>query len=51
LAEALRELASHGVADVEVQVAEHDAAAAALYQKLGFRPAGRGTVYRKEITG
>ena len=50
LAEALRVLAGHDVAEVEAQIAAEDAAGAGLYTKLGFQPAGRGTVYRKELT-
>ena len=49
LAEALRVLASQGVAVIEAQIAESDAPAAALYEKLGFQPIGRGTVYWKEL--
>ena len=49
LAEALRVLASQGVAVVEAQTAADDAAAITLAGKFGFQPGSRGTVYRKDL--
>jgi len=50
LAEAFRRLRDEGVTVVEVQTMEHNAAAIALYQKLGFEIVDRGTVYRQDAS-
>ena len=43
----MHDLAEEGVVLVETQVAESNAAAMRLFQKLGFEPTERGTLYRK----
>jgi len=49
LAEAFRILAGQGVAAVEAQTAEGNAAGVALLAKLGFRTIGHGTIFRKGL--
>ena len=48
LIEVFRQLARQGVAVLEVQTMQHNAAGVSLYRKLGFQPADRGIVFRKE---
>ncbi len=48
LSEAARQFARQGIAFVEAQLTEHNAAALAVYRKLGFRQADEGSVFRKE---
>jgi ribosomal protein S18 acetylase RimI-like enzyme len=47
VAEALHDLAEEGVALAETQVSESNTAAVSLFEKLGFQPVDRGTVYRR----
>jgi ribosomal protein S18 acetylase RimI-like enzyme len=47
LTEAFRQLRSEGVSLVEVQTMQHNVAALALYQSLGFVEVDRGSVMRK----
>lgn len=47
VAEALHDLANEGVSMVETQVAESNAAALSLFDKLGFQAGDHGTVFRK----
>ena len=51
LVEVFRQLARQGVATLEVQTMQHNAAAMALYRRLGFQQVGQGIVFRKEATG
>lgn len=51
VARAMHDLAADGVAVVETQVAESNAAAACLFEKLGFIAAEHGTLYRQPTTG
>jgi ribosomal protein S18 acetylase RimI-like enzyme len=48
LSESLERLKSRGAARVEAQTMRANAAALALYEKLGFTRVDEGTVYRKE---
>jgi len=48
LSEVFRQFQRQGIETVEVQTMEHNAAALGVYEKLGFRRAGGGAVYRKE---
>ena len=48
LGEALRQLHAHGIARCQVQCMAGNAAALALYAKLGFQPIDEGIVLRKE---
>ncbi len=47
LGEALRQLHARGVSLVEVHVEETNAAARALFERLGFEQVDAGTIYRK----
>ena len=48
LGEAFRKLRASGFGMVEAHAMRHNAAALALYQKLGFVEVAQGTVLRKE---
>jgi ribosomal protein S18 acetylase RimI-like enzyme len=48
LSEAFKQLHDEGIAVVEVQTMQQNAAAMALYAKLGFHVADHGSVFRKE---
>jgi GNAT superfamily N-acetyltransferase len=48
LSEAFRQFVGQGILLVEAQVMQHNAAALGVYAKLGFQPAGYGSVFRKE---
>lgn len=48
LSEAFRQLQQHHVSLVEAQTMEHNRAAIALYQSLGFQIVDQGNVYRKD---
>jgi GNAT superfamily N-acetyltransferase len=48
LGEALQNFARQGIMLVEVQTMQHNAAAVALYRKLGFQQIDQGTVFRKD---
>jgi GNAT superfamily N-acetyltransferase len=50
LSESFRMLSMQGVAAIEVQSRESNAPLTRLYQKLGFREAGQGVVFRKGIS-
>jgi ribosomal protein S18 acetylase RimI-like enzyme len=50
LAEAFRALGGEGAARVEVQTMQHNTAALALYQKLGFTEVDEGIVYRQQAS-
>jgi GNAT superfamily N-acetyltransferase len=47
LSEAFRQFIRQGLMHVEGQVMQNDAVAAALLQKIGFRPSAQGSVFRK----
>ncbi len=47
LSEVFRQFKRQGIACVEAQAMEINAPAVNLYQKLGFKPIGEGSVYRK----
>lgn len=47
VAEAMHDLSQEGVAVVETQVSESNGPAVRLFEKLGFEPTERGTLYRK----
>ena len=49
VSDALRRLAAQGIALVEVQTMAENAAALALYRKLGFREVDQGIVYRRQF--
>lgn len=49
LVEAFERLRSRGIVLVEAQVMQHNVAALALYNKLGFKKIDEGIVYRKEV--
>lgn len=51
MAEVFRHLARHGAELLEAQTMIHNAAALALYRKLGFQEAEQGVVFRKEGGG
>jgi len=51
LSEAFRQFIRQGIMLVEAQTMQHNAAARALYHKLGFRQVGQGSVFRKDGTG
>ncbi len=48
LGEAFRHLQSQGVSVIEAQATQQNAAAVALYQKLGFQEVDQGAILRKE---
>ncbi len=48
LSEAFRHLNRQGIAAIEAQAMQHNLAALAMYEKLGFRQVGQGGVFRKE---
>jgi ribosomal protein S18 acetylase RimI-like enzyme len=48
LSEACRQFIRDGIDSVEAQVMIHNAAALALYRKLGFQQVSEGSVFRKE---
>jgi GNAT superfamily N-acetyltransferase len=47
LSEVFRQFTRQGITTVEVQTMESNTPAINLYQKLGFKPIGEGSVYRK----
>jgi ribosomal protein S18 acetylase RimI-like enzyme len=48
LVEAFERLRKRGIVFVDAQTMQHNAAALALYKKLGFAKVDEGIVYRKE---
>jgi len=48
LSEVFRQFLRQGITTVEAQVMENNIPAINLYQKLGFKPIGEGSVYRKD---
>ncbi|HEY1601187.1 MAG TPA: GNAT family N-acetyltransferase [Pirellulales bacterium] len=49
LADAFRRLVAQGISLIEVQTMTGNAAALALYRKLGFREVDQGIAYRKQV--
>ena len=47
LSEVFRQFTRQGITTVEAQTMESNTPAINLYQKLGFKPIGEGSVYRK----
>ncbi len=51
LSEAFRHFVREGIMVVETQAMQHNTAAIGAYEKVGFRPAGYGSVFRKDGGG
>jgi ribosomal protein S18 acetylase RimI-like enzyme len=49
LTEAFRQFIRDGIAVVETQALEQDAAAVGLFKKLGLTQVGQGSVWRKQV--